>query len=127
MTDERLTATNQRYGPNTAAVEAVVGQCRAMAQGESKAMNRASWRKDSLLPLVEAWDIAERATLAGRRQAFVRAYDDVWSALPATTLRIAACDAVLALVVRDLITQEQFDLLTAPWVSVMGEAWGVAS
>jgi hypothetical protein len=33
----------------------------------------------------------------------------------------AARDAAGALVVRDLVAPEQFDILTAPWVSVMGE------
>jgi hypothetical protein len=37
--------------------------------------------------------------------------------------RDAAWDAAGALVVRDLITPEQFDVLTGPWVSVMGRSW----
>jgi len=35
----------------------------------------------------------------------------------------AAWDAARALVVRDLITSEQFDVLTGRWVSVMGRTW----
>ena len=38
-------------------------------------------------------------------------------------VRDAAWYAARALVVRDLITPEQFDTLTGPWVSVMGRTW----
>ena len=36
----------------------------------------------------------------------------------------AAADAVVALVVRDLITPEQFDVLYGPWASVMEDGHG---
>ena len=35
----------------------------------------------------------------------------------------AARDAAWALVVRDLISEEQFETLTSPWVAVMGRTW----
>ena len=38
--------------------------------------------------------------------------------------RDAAADAVVALVVRDLITPEQFDVLYGPWASVMEDGHG---
>ena len=38
--------------------------------------------------------------------------------------RSAAADAVVALVVRDLITPEQFDVLYGPWASVMEDGHG---
>ena len=36
----------------------------------------------------------------------------------------AARDAVLAVLVRDLIAAEQYDLLTEPWRTVMGDPMG---
>ena len=48
-----------------------------------------------------------------------------WSATRSATrdaARYAAWDAALALVVRDLISPEQFDILYGPWASVFGVA-----
>jgi hypothetical protein len=57
-----------------------------------------------------AWDAARDAARNAARNA---AWNAAWD---------AARDAALALVVRDLITPEQFDLLYGPWASVFGVA-----
>jgi hypothetical protein len=56
----------------------------------------------------------EAARLCAARNA---AWNAAWDAA-----RDAAWDAAAALVVRDLITPEQFDLLYGPWASVFGVA-----
>jgi hypothetical protein len=61
----------------------------------------------------QAW-----ALRAARDAARDAAWDAAWDAV-----RGAARGAAQALVVRDLITPEQFDVLTGPWVSVMGRTW----
>ena len=91
------------YGPNTAQVEALIEQVRNLTPEQADALY-AAWDT----PITTAW-VAARAAARDAAQAAARA--PAWD---------AAWDAAWALVVRDLITPEQFNILTAPWVSVMG-------
>ncbi len=76
---------DDKYGPNTAEVEALIEEMRSLTPEQITRLDAAldaAWG--------EAWD--------------------------------AARDALVALVVRDLITQEDFDSLYRPWASVMEAA-----
>jgi hypothetical protein len=67
-----------------------------------------------------------RSVTREQAEGMARAWDAAWDAARAAA-RDAAWDAARALIVRDLITPEQFDLLTGPWRSVMGATWEAAS
>jgi hypothetical protein len=75
---------------------------------------------------IESWKVVtvEQAWALGAAQGAAR--DVAWSAARDVAWDVArdvAWGAAWALVVRDLITPEQFDTLTGPWVSVMGRTW----
>ena len=77
-------------GPNGEAVADLIERARHLTMDEIRRLDAA---RDA------AWDAAR---------------DAAWGAA-----RDAAWDAAIALLVRDLITPEQFDLLYGPWASVM--------
>ena len=83
----------QAFGPNGEAVAAHIERCKTLTA-------------DEVQKLTAAWDAAWDAAMAAAMAA-------TWD---------AAGTAAWALVVRDLITPEQFDVLYGPWASVMGEA-----
>ncbi|MHB1701334.1 MAG: hypothetical protein ACYCSN_14580 [Acidobacteriaceae bacterium] len=102
--------TEQKYGPQTPEIEALIAKIRSLTHEQAKALD-------------DAWDDARNdawyavrydASYAARDAAWYAARDAAWDA-PWYTAR----DAILALLVRDLITPEQFDLLYGPWKSVM--------
>jgi hypothetical protein len=104
VTDAELEST---FGPNWRSVVFVVRQAASLtpAQAEQLPTARATARataKDAAW--AAAWDDAGDA-----------AWATAWAAAGA-----AAGDAALAVVVRDLITPEQYALLVGPWESVMG-------
>ena len=97
---------NGKYGPQTAEIEAIIERLKTMTVDEVEA-------------LAAARDAARKAARtaawkAARTAAWYAARDVAWDAA-----REAAWDAILALLVKDLITPEQFDLLYGPWASVM--------
>ena len=67
---------------------------------------------DQLDAIDTAWNAALNAALGAARKAALNA------ALNAAT------DTVMAVLVRDLITPKQYDLLTGPWRTVMGDPMG---
>ena len=74
---------------------------------------------DEANSLYAAWDAARAAARAAARPAAREAARDAaWD--PAWP---AARDAAWALIVRDLITPDQFDTLTRPWVQVINPTW----
>lgn len=106
----------QALGPNGEAVAALIKQAGEMTPGEVTRLY-AAW--------YTAWDMAGAAARDAARYAAVyaagaAARDAAWYAAEAAA-RYAARYAARALVVRDLISAEDFTTLTAPWVSVMGE------
>ena len=93
-------------GPNGVEVARLIESCNAIMREQAE-------------QLAAAWDAAWAAAWdAARAAAWDAAWYAAWDAA-----RDAARAAAWALVVRDLITTEQFDLLTGPWVSVMGRTW----
>ena len=101
-------------GPNGEEVARFIEACRTITYNQVSRLSaaRAAAR-------AAAWDAARDAARAAAWDAAPAA---AWDAARAAA-RAAAWDAAWALVVRDLITPEQFDILTGPWVSVMGKTW----
>ncbi len=105
----------QALGPNGEAVADVIERCKTLTDQQAKHLAAA---------LAAARDAAryaarDAARAAAWAAAWAAARDAAWAATLAATLD-AARDAALALLVHDLITVEQFDLLYGPWQSVMG-------
>ena len=100
-----------RYGPNTEAVEALIEKIKTITPEQVEAVLDATWETgwNAALDAARnaALDVAWTATWAAARNAALDAAYD------------AAREPVLVLVVKDLITPEQFDLLYGPWASVM--------
>jgi hypothetical protein len=101
----------QALGPNGEAVAALIKRCRTMTYDEAEqlfaarsAARSAAWSAAGSAARDAAWDAAGSAarSAAGNAAGY------------------AAWDAAWALMVKDLITPEQFDLLYGPWASVMG-------
>ena len=107
------------FGPYGKQVVAIIDRCKTMTEAEAEAM-RAAWNAERYT----TWNVALDA--AGDA-----AWDVVWDAerYTATDVAWAALDAAwdaeryttLAYLAKDLITDEHFRLLVAPWESVMGK------
>ena len=122
----------ERYGPQTAQIEALLDRVRNLSGDEKEAL-RDAWtaRADARADALEAWVAAwTAARVAGRAATWDAAWyaawvvrTDAWDAAPD-----AVRHAMQALLVRDLIgqngfTQEHYDTLVGPWESVMGTEW----
>ena len=121
----------QALGPNGEAVAALIKRCRTMTYDEAEqlfaarsAARSAAWSAAGSAARYAAWYAAgsaagsaawDAAWSAARYAAWDAAGSAAWSAAGE-----AARDAAGALMVKDLITPEQFDLLYGPWASVMG-------
>ena len=90
----------QALGPQGREVAAIIDRARTLTA-------------DELRQLGAAWDAARDAAWGA---AWGAARNTAWGAA-----RAAARDATLATLVRDLITPEQYDLLMAPWRTVIGD------
>ena len=106
-----------RYGPNTAEVERLLERMETITAEEDIALGKA-WKGG------KAWDAAwDNARGSSRKSDRSDAVSDAWRIIEHLEVWDddwdAARDAVLALVVRDLISQEDFDVLYGPWASVM--------
>ena len=104
---------SDRFGPNTAQVEAFLRVVRALSD-EQVETARAAWVADRDAAVDAARDAAVDAARvaawdAARGAAWYAVWVTAWDAA-----RGPAWGAVLALVVRDLISPEHFDVLTAP-------------
>ena len=116
-------------GPNGEEVAALIERARKLTAEEAKrlaAAGDAAWDAAR----AAAWDAARAAAgdaagAAARAAAWAAARaaagDAAWDAAGAAAWA-AAGDAAWALVVKDLITPEQFDALYAPWREVVEEA-----
>ena len=129
--------TTQKYGPQTPEIEALIAKIETISLDQARAL-AAAWDA--------AWNDALDAAVRNAALAAVRnavrdaawavaldaawdALDAAWDALDAALAAAwavasaaawnAAWDAVLALMVRDLISGDQFDVLYGPWASVM--------
>ena len=132
----------QALGPNGEAVAALIKRCRTMTYDEAEQLS-AAWSAarsaagDAAWYAARdaAWDAAGDATWdAARDAAWYAARSAAWYATwdaARDAARSAARDATWsaawsatrALMVKDLITPEQFDLLHGPWASVMESSW----
>ena len=113
----------QALGPNGEAVAAHIEQCKTITpeQARQLADARTTWTVNRPAARTAAWDAAagdaaRTAALACVRNVTAAAVVD------GAVRRSSLVMAHIALVVRDLITPEQFDLLYGPWASVMGPA-----
>lgn len=89
---------HEALGPQGAEVAALIERCKTLTADEATR-------------LAVAWDAArEAARVAAREAARNAAWDAAWD---------VAWDAASALLTRDLITAEQFDLLYGPWRDVI--------
>jgi hypothetical protein len=110
----------QALGPNGQEVVALIERARQMTPSDREewaaaenairgAIRGAAWGA----AWDAAWDAAENAARAAARAAAWTAAENAAGA--------AAGDAAWALVIRDLITDEQYQALAGSWLSVMGE------
>jgi hypothetical protein len=115
-----------KYGPNTQAVERLLKQLEGITPAQIddlEAIRDASWKA--------TWDAGHAAArvvgqTADRHAAWEAAWDAAWDVGRDTAWgalrgarRGAGWDAVLALVVRDKISEEHFEALYGPWKRVM--------
>ncbi len=108
----------QALGPNGEVVEAHIEKCKTVTPEQVDRLNAAvdaAWGAVWNAARDAAWDAVWNAA---RDAAVDAAWDAVWNAAR-TAARDAAGNSALALLVRDLITPEQFDVLYGPWASVM--------
>lgn len=124
------------FGPQGEQVVAVLERCQTVTADEAARLGAAwdaTWAATWGVPWGAAWCAAWGAALAAARCAARCAAlaaardalrDATWAATWGATwgaARGAARGAAKALLVRDLITREQFDRLYGPWASVIGE------
>lgn len=121
LTVAREVDAHQALGPHGEQVAALIDRAGKLTAGEGEKLD-AAWDAARDATRYAAWDGARVAVLnaalassriaarvAARVAALVAAQD-------------GARDAALALVVRDLISKEHYDLLTGPWAQVIGPA-----
>jgi hypothetical protein len=97
----------QALGPNGEAVAALIERCKTLTYGEAKQLG-AAWDSARDAARGAAWDSARAAArVAAWNAAGYAAWDAAW-------------DSAWALMTKDLITPDQFDLLYGPWEKVMG-------
>lgn len=128
ITDKRLTEI-QALGPQGEQVAALIDRVGRLTASEAEKLDAAgnaagnaarvaAWEVARVAAWVAAWDDTwVAARVAAGNAARVAVWDDTWDAA-----WVAARDAALALVVRDLISKEHYDLLTGPWAQVIGPA-----
>ena len=119
------------FGPHGEEVVALIGRTGRLTRSESRLLS-AAWyaARDAArdAALGAARDAARYAARDAVRYAASAARDAAWYAARYAAWYAArdaawdaAWDAASAIVVRDLITPEQFHLLYGPWASVMGD------
>ena len=120
----------QAFGPNGEAVIPLLERCRTLTPDEIDRLD-AAWYSARNAAWYSAWNAAGNAARNSARNAAWNAagnaaWNSAWNAAgnaardaARNAAGNAAWNAAGALVVRDLITPEQFDLLHGPWASVM--------
>lgn len=107
----------QKYGAPTPEIEALLEEIKTLTPNQSEAL-RVAWMARASVPDA-SWTAALDASCTTARAA---ARDAAWRdarTVAGTADWNAARTAILALVVRDRITPEQFDALYGAWASVM--------
>ena len=105
----------------SAARDAARGAARSAARSAARAAAwDAAWSAARSAARAAAWDAAwSAAWSAARAAAWSAARDAAWDAAWVAARVAAWGDAALALVTRDLISQEHFDTLYGPWAQVI--------
>ena len=107
---------HQALGPQGREVAAIIDRARMLTTDELRQLGAArvaAWDAAWGAAQVAVWDAArDAAWVAARNAAWGAAWDAAWGAIR---------DATLATLVRDLITPKQYDLLMAPWRTVIGD------
>jgi hypothetical protein len=114
-------------GPNGSSVATLIERASGITADQAKALDAARGAaRDAtrgaarVAARVAARDAARGAAgVAARDAAWGAARDAAWGAA-GVAAGVAARDAAGALVVRELISIDHFDLLTGPWCAVMG-------
>ena len=107
-----------RYGPNSAEVEALIAKIRKVTPNQAENLALA-W--DTSRSVDEAWLAAWKASRVVRRDidvAVVDAWDAALGVITGDAWGVAR-DAIVAVTARDLISQEDFNTLYSPWKSMM--------
>ena len=108
---------HEAFGPQGVHVAALIERARHLTLDEVRTLapvRDAAWDAAWDAARDAAWDAARDAALGGARGG---AWDAVWEA---TCAAWDAAWSAVALVVRDLITTEDYDTLTRPWREVIG-------
>ena len=124
----------QALGPNGQEAAALIERCRTLTEQEGRDLRTAldaardAWAAARAAAWDAAWDATWAAALdaardatrdaardAARAAAWAASWDASWA---------AALDATRAIMVRDLISAEHFDMLYGPWRSVMEDEHG---
>ena len=103
-----------KYGPNSAQVEALLEKIKTITPEPAKALD-APWDA----PWKAVWGAGREA---GREAALEAALEAAWVAVRETAWDagwVAVRDAVLVTVTKDLISEDDFNILYGPWASVM--------
>ena len=103
-----------KYGPNSAQVEALLEKIKTITPEQAKALD-APWDA----PWKAVWGAA---WVAVREAALEAALEAAWVAVREAALEaalVAVWDAVLVTVTKDLISEDDFNILYGPWASVM--------
>ena len=116
---------HQALGPQGPEVVAIIDRVRTLAADELRQLGAARFAARGAA-WVAAWDTARGAARDAARGAAWdaardAARDAAWGAAWDAAWVAAARDAALATLVRDLITPKQYDLLMAPWRTVIGD------
>ena len=129
--------TDHKHGPQTAEIEKLVAQIKAVTPEQAKALSQAyhasrrwpsldeRWysTRDSMRSSMDKveWD-ETRARARSIAQDAMRGVElpESREAMQGMAL-IAAQEAILVLLIRDIIESDQFELFYGPWGSVMGK------
>ena len=103
---------HEALGPQGEQVAALIERARALTADEVGGLSAA---RDA------AWAAARNAARAAARNAARNAARDAARAAARDAAWAAARDAILAVLARDLISPEQFDVLYGPWREVIGD------
>ena len=110
---------HEALGPQGREVAALIETARGLTPDRLDALDtawnsawNAAWNSARNAAWNSAWEASRKAARDAARNS---AGDTVWG---------AARDTFLAVLVRDLITPKQYDLLTSPWRTVMGDPMG---
>ena len=117
-------SAHEALGPQGPEVAALIETARGLTPDQLDALDTAldtARRAARVAALDASWKAARKAARdaaldAARGAAWDAALDAAWAAPLEAVL-----DAVLAVLVRDLIAPEQYDILTEPWCTVMGD------